>query len=120
MFGMGSMEDELFKALDFLGKVGGGKKGMKLDLNAITSQVILDTLKLLHKQLGEAISMMEKPGFDPFEVLGVSPHATRGEVNDAYKRKAKVHHPDMAGGDAQKMAELNLARELIFKLRGWK
>jgi len=31
---------------------------------------------------------------DPYEILGVSPHATRDEVRDAYYRLAKDFHPD--------------------------
>ncbi|QUV81143.1 DnaJ domain-containing protein [Chloracidobacterium sp. D] len=31
---------------------------------------------------------------DPYEILGISPHATRDEIRDAYYRLAKDFHPD--------------------------
>src|SRR5260370_22689059 len=34
---------------------------------------------------------------DPHAVLGVAPGATLNEIRDAYRRKAKQHHPDVGG-----------------------
>jgi curved DNA-binding protein CbpA len=39
------------------------------------------------------------------ELLGVDEHATRDEVQRAYRAAAKRHHPD-AGGDAQMFAAI--------------
>jgi len=36
---------------------------------------------------------------DPHKVLGVTPHATLGEIRDAYRQKAKKYHPDAGGED---------------------
>src|SRR6516162_9889612 len=36
---------------------------------------------------------------DPHKVLGVTPQATLGEIRDAYRQKAKLHHPDAGGED---------------------
>jgi hypothetical protein len=36
---------------------------------------------------------------DPNVVLGVTQHATLQEIRDAYKRKAKLYHPDAGGED---------------------
>ena len=36
---------------------------------------------------------------DPHKVLGVTPQATLGEIRDAYRQKAKKHHPDAGGED---------------------
>ncbi|MDP9075424.1 MAG: J domain-containing protein [Actinomycetota bacterium] len=37
---------------------------------------------------------MTKPELAPFEVLGVSPHASPGEVSAAYRVMAQIFHPD--------------------------
>ena len=34
---------------------------------------------------------------DPYRVLGLVPGATPGEIRSAYRRLAKLHHPDTAG-----------------------
>jgi hypothetical protein len=36
---------------------------------------------------------------DPHRVLGVGPQATLAEIRDAYRQKAKKHHPDAGGED---------------------
>jgi curved DNA-binding protein CbpA len=38
---------------------------------------------------------------DPYQVLGVSPGASREELHDAYRRLVKLHHPDRNGGSAE-------------------
>lgn len=44
------------------------------------------------------------------DVLGVSPDADVGAVNEAYRALARHAHPD-SGGSSQKMARLNAARD---------
>lgn len=48
----------------------------------------------------------------PWQVLGVSSHATPDEVRTAYRRLASDHHPDR-GGDAQQMMRINTARDAL-------
>jgi DnaJ domain len=36
---------------------------------------------------------------DPHRILGVTPQATLAEIREAYRQKAKVHHPDAGGED---------------------
>jgi hypothetical protein len=49
------------------------------------------------------------------EVLGlVGLHATAADVDSAFRRLARVKHPD-AGGDVESMTELNLARDAALK-----
>lgn len=43
-----------------------------------------------------------------YRMLGISPSSTWDEIEKAYKRKAKVHHPDH-GGDEDTMRALNEA-----------
>ena len=47
-----------------------------------------------------------------YDVLGVTARATLGEVRAAYRRAARDHHPD-AGGDAQRMSDLNAAWHVL-------
>lgn len=49
-------------------------------------------------------------GLQWFDVLSVAPHASRDEINAAYRRLASVNHPDK-GGSAEAMALLNQARD---------
>jgi len=44
-----------------------------------------------------------------YEVLGLAPAAPPEEVRQAYLRLARRHHPDRAGGDAERMREVNEA-----------
>lgn len=52
-----------------------------------------------------------------YRMLGVSPSASWDEIERAYRRKAKVHHPDR-GGDEDAMRALNEAYEQLKRLRG--
>lgn len=48
-----------------------------------------------------------------FAALGLEPDADAAAIEQAYKRLIKEHHPDRAGGDARRAAEINRAyREL--------
>lgn len=48
--------------------------------------------------------------FPWWEVLGLARDCTKSQIRDAYKKKAKVHHPN-AGGEPHKWQELNEAYE---------
>lgn len=57
-----------------------------------------------------------------FTVLEISPEATREETLRAWKRLARLYHPDASpytGGNEEKMKEINYAKERIFRLRRW-
>lgn len=45
---------------------------------------------------------------DPFEILGISPSATRSEIRKAWRDIAKTCHPDV-GGTTEDMARVNEA-----------
>ncbi|WP_029002800.1 J domain-containing protein [Azorhizobium doebereinerae] len=49
-----------------------------------------------------------------WEVLNVSRSATRGEIDAAYRAKARTAHSDAGGSDAA-MSELNVARDTALK-----
>lgn len=53
---------------------------------------------------------------DPYRVLGVSSEATEEELSKAYRRLAKLNHPDVNHGNpeaAKKMSDINAAYEQI-------
>lgn len=52
-----------------------------------------------------------------FRLLGISPSSSWSEIETAYRRKAKIHHPDL-GGDADAMRTLNEAYSQLKRLRG--
>jgi len=49
------------------------------------------------------------------QVLGVRVGATEVEIKAAYKRMAMVWHPDRPGGSAEKMKDINDAREVLLQ-----
>ena len=52
-----------------------------------------------------------------FAALGLRPGAGRAEVNDAYRRLIKIHHPDRNGGDGRRAAEINRAYTILARDR---
>ncbi|MFI5455165.1 MAG: J domain-containing protein [Isosphaerales bacterium] len=53
---------------------------------------------------------------DPHKVLGLTPHATLGEIREAYRHKAKKYHPD-AGGEEWAFRILVQAYEMLSSAR---
>lgn len=56
------------------------------------------------------------PMRDPYTVLGVAKSASEAEVKKAYRRLAKVHHPDRNANDPkakERFSELNSAYEIV-------
>lgn len=49
---------------------------------------------------------------DPWEVLGLRPGVSAGQIEAAYRALAKEHHPD-SGGSTEAMATLNAAYERV-------
>ncbi|HNR31402.1 MAG TPA: J domain-containing protein [Candidatus Hydrogenedentes bacterium] len=77
-------------------------------------------LRALRQLRGEAVEDPPPPSKHDVEVccrlLGVSPSAPWEEVERAYRRKAKIHHPDL-GGDEDAMRALNEAYAILKRLR---
>jgi DnaJ-domain-containing protein 1 len=54
-----------------------------------------------------------------FALLEVPLAATREDVLKAWRRLSRQYHPDTPEGDEEKMKLVNLAKEYIFRIRGW-
>jgi len=52
-----------------------------------------------------------------YKMLGIAPSAPWEDVERAYRKKAKIHHPDH-GGDEDTMRALNDAYRNIKRIRG--
>ena len=51
---------------------------------------------------------------DPYRVLGVAPGSPQREIRDAYRSRARMAHPDLAGDEsAASMRDLNAAWEIL-------
>lgn len=48
-----------------------------------------------------------------YAALGLRSGAARSQVDEAYRRLIKLHHPDVAGGDSTRAAEINRAYSLL-------
>src|ERR687891_144487 len=47
-----------------------------------------------------------------YDILGINNTATSEDIKEAFREKAKNHHPDK-GGDHKKMAEINKAYRIL-------
>ncbi len=54
-----------------------------------------------------------------FEILELSSDASRDEVLSAWRKLARMFHPDVTGDDGDRMKLINKAKEKIFQLRKW-
>jgi hypothetical protein len=56
------------------------------------------------------------PATDYYQLLGLKPTASSGEIQAAYRRLAKAHHPDLHAGSAiaaARMARVNVAKSVL-------
>ena len=53
-------------------------------------------------------------GENPYRVLGVDPHASRGDIRRAYHSLARRYHPDAAGGESgERFVEIHEAYRFL-------
>jgi len=50
---------------------------------------------------------------NPYKVLEVEPGASLEEIRKSYRRLAKIHHPDKAGGSQAEFLKINEAWETL-------
>jgi len=50
---------------------------------------------------------------NPYAILGIEPSASQEDIKKAYKKLAKIYHPDMPGGDERKFKEVAEAYEKL-------
>ena len=60
-----------------------------------------------------AVTRETLPRFDLYGELEVSPFASVGTIEAAYRALAKQHHPDLGTGDDERIKRLNLARDWL-------
>ena len=68
------------------------------------------TLTLVKASMHGFIALAAPKGSQWYEVLGVPADAKRSDIEAAYRRLSMKYHPDR-GGDSQKMAAINQARD---------
>jgi DnaJ domain len=49
------------------------------------------------------------------QILGVRAGATEEEIKEAYKKMAMVWHPDRPGGSAERMKDINEAKDILLQ-----
>lgn len=50
---------------------------------------------------------------NPYEVLGVSPGASKDDCRKAYRKLSRLYHPDSPSGDQKRFIEIKEAWEFI-------
>jgi curved DNA-binding protein CbpA len=50
---------------------------------------------------------------DPYRLLGIDPAASAEQIRGAFRRRVRELHPDLPGGDAQLLAAVVAAYELL-------
>lgn len=50
---------------------------------------------------------------DPYAILGLNPSATHDDIKAAWRRLARIHHPDRKGGSQAMMSQINTAYNLL-------
>ncbi|XP_023294618.2 translocation protein SEC63 homolog [Lucilia cuprina] len=55
----------------------------------------------------------EMASFDPFEILGVEPTASMGEIKKQYRKLSLIYHPDKETGDEKEFMKLSKAYQAL-------
>lgn len=61
-------------------------------------------------------TLIHLEGLNPFVKLGVTCDVTEEEIGKAYRRMARLHHPDKGVGSNDSMQELNNARDYLLAM----
>jgi DnaJ-domain-containing protein 1 len=130
------IEEDLFEALKYA-TMGGKSVPFDNMLKVLMNSVEINTLKRMQvdlakmqEQLGKRILELTRQipaskgttgtTMDPYTILGVSPDASKEEVEAAYRSKAKKHHPDVTHAETdEQMMMINAAYAAIKQFKGW-
>lgn len=125
------IEEDLLNALKYFDLKGGKAPNVRPMIDSLMRKVQVNTLREfqvklagMQEDINKLIAKLSVPSgsydknLDPFFILGVSPDATKDEVEKAYKKKARAAHPDV-GGENKDMVLINAAYEVIKRLKGW-
>lgn len=88
--------------------------------NARLLRIAIERLRLIEKaglaeMMRSALVQLAPPTEDaPWVVLGCSPHASAGEIEQAYRQAALKAHPDR-GGSHDAMVRVNAARDVMLE-----
>jgi hypothetical protein len=88
-------------------------------IDAVVAEAAHDLFsRLLNRYLPERVGYVgddtpERATEDPHRVLGLKPGVSEAEIRRRVKQLAKIFHPDVPGGDADKMAEINEAARAL-------
>lgn len=118
------LEEDLFEAMKFASL--GGKAPANKMIKALIRNAQIGALKHLREELDRMINKLVSQGvdikdmssLDPYKILGVSPNATKEEIQKAYRKRAAECHPDK-GGSNEEMTKVNAAWEAIQRFKGW-
>ena len=61
------------------------------------------------KEYEEKLSMEAENNINPYKVLEISENASFTEMKNAYKRKARIYHPDKFGGNGEQFKIITMA-----------
>ena len=112
------MSSDFFDFLKTMGFEGADKDEM---LKTLYDQLLLSVAETLHSMSGRMVNDLraKRKVFNPYEVLGIQPGASREDVDKAYLRMANKCHPDK-GGTNEAMTKINLAKELVYRMNNWR
>ena len=61
------------------------------------------------KEYKEKLSLDKEYNFDPYKVLEIPKTASLNEMKNAFKRKARIYHPDKFGGEGKEFKIITMA-----------
>ena len=67
------------------------------------------------KEYEAKLNMLEEKNIDPYKILEISKNSSMNDIKMAYKRKAKIYHPDRMGGNKQHFQLLTMAYMAILE-----
>lgn len=109
-------EPQKVMAIDIYDRVADNLAAVAATIDAMRAIERHGGAKVMERAFTGFTALSDRPHWAT--VLGVSPKASSAEVNIAFRMLAAKHHPDRAGGNAQKMAEITEARDRALKEMG--